>query len=53
MANRKKEIKKDVRVQVCLTEEQKNELQSICEKRGIGMSTQLTLLINDFITNSK
>ena len=53
MANKKKEIKKDVRVQVCLTEEQKQILQCICEKNGIGMSTQLTLLINDFIKNNQ
>ena len=51
MANLK-EVKKEVRIQVCITTELKEQFQLLCEKKGIGMSTQLTLLINDFIKNN-
>jgi antitoxin component of RelBE/YafQ-DinJ toxin-antitoxin module len=47
-----KEIKKEVRIQVCITNELKNKFQELCEKKGLGMSTQITLLINDFIKNN-
>ena len=49
---KKKEIKKDVKVQVCLTEEVKNKLQQICDEKGIGLSPQINMLINQFIKNT-
>jgi antitoxin component of RelBE/YafQ-DinJ toxin-antitoxin module len=47
-----KKVKKDVKVQVCLTEDVKNKLQQICDDKGIGLSPQINMLINDFIKNN-
>jgi antitoxin component of RelBE/YafQ-DinJ toxin-antitoxin module len=47
-----KKIKKETKLLICLTQTMKNEFQELCEKKGLGMSTQITLLINDFIKNN-
>jgi antitoxin component of RelBE/YafQ-DinJ toxin-antitoxin module len=47
-----KKVKKDVKVQVCLTEDVKNKLQQICDDKGISLSPQINMLINEFIKNN-